>query len=69
MGTLAAKDTITNADVADDAAIAKTKLAADVQASLTKADQAVTVEGAPEEGDFVLAISNGQKGWFEVVTE
>jgi len=69
LGTLAAKDTITNADVADDAAIAKTKLAADVQASLTKADQAVTVEGAPEEGDFVLAISNGQKGWFEVVTE
>lgn len=69
LGALALKNTISNADVADDAAIAKTKLSADVQASLSKADQAVSIADAPETGDFVLAISDGQKGWFEVVTE
>lgn len=69
LGALALKNTISNADVADDAAIAKTKLAADVQASLSKADQAVSIADAPETGDYVLAISDGQKGWFEVVTE
>ncbi len=69
LGTLAYKNTISNADVADDAAIAKGKLASDVQASLTKADQAVSTADAPTSGDYVLAVSNGQKGWFEVVTE
>ncbi len=69
LGALALKNTISNADVADDAAIAKTKLAADVQASLSKADQAVSIADAPETGDYVLAISDGQNGWFEVVTE
>ena len=68
LGALAKKDLISNADVADDAAIAKEKLATDVQASLAKADQAVTTADAPTDGDYVLAVSNGQKGWFEVVT-
>lgn len=67
LGTLATKSAIVNADVADDAAIAKTKLATDVQASLTKADQAVSTSDAPRTGDHVLAVSNGEKAWFEVV--
>jgi hypothetical protein len=41
LGDLAAKDTISNADVAADAAIAKSKLASDVQTSLGKADSAL----------------------------
>ena len=69
LGALARKDTISNADVAENAAIAKEKLAADVQTSLAKAAQAVTTADAPTDGDYVLAVSNGQKGWFEVVTE
>jgi len=69
LGALAYKNTISNADVADNAAIAKEKLATDVQKSLAKVDQALPAEAAPETGDYVLAVSNGQKGWFEVVTE
>lgn len=65
LGSLAAKSSITNADVADDAAIARTKLAADVQASLDKADSAVSMEGAGK--DAVLGVdSNGDKVWYEI---
>lgn len=67
LGALAAKNQIVDADVADDAAIAKTKLAQDVQTSLDKADNAVTTAGAPQTGDHVMAVSNGEQTWFEVV--
>lgn len=67
LGTLAEKNQIVNADVADNAAIAKTKLAEDVQESLAKADQAVSTSDAPPSGDHVLAVHDGQKTWFEVV--
>ena len=69
LGALATKDKIEDADVADGAAIAKSKLATDVQTSLTRADQAVTAQDAPPEGDYVLAVSNGKKEWFQVVVE
>lgn len=65
LGTLATKSKITNDDVADDAAIARTKLAADVQASLDKADAAVSMDGAGT--DAVLGVdSNGDKVWYEI---
>jgi len=69
LGALATKNTISNADVADNAAIARTKLASDVQTSLANADKAVSTADAPTSGDYVLAVSNGQKGWFEVVSD
>ncbi len=66
LGTLATKSKISNDDVADDAAIARTKLAADVQASLDKADAAVSMVGAGT--DAVLGVdSNGDKVWYEIV--
>lgn len=67
LGALAGKNQIVDADVADDAAIAKTKLAKDVQTSLDKADSAVSTAGAPKTGDHVMAVSNGEQTWFEVV--
>ena len=66
---LAYKDQVADADVASDAAIAKTKLANDVQTSLSRADRALTADGVSTDGDWVLAISDGQQNWFEVVTE
>lgn len=65
LGTLATKSKITNDDVADDAAIARTKLAEDVQASLDKADAAISMVGAGK--DAVLGVdSNGDKVWYEI---
>lgn len=65
LGTLATKSKITNDDVADDAAIARTKLAEDVQASLDKADAAISMVGAGT--DAVLGVdSNGDKVWYEI---
>ena len=65
LGTLATKSKISNDDVADGAAIARTKLAADVQASLDKADAAVSMVGAGT--DAVLGVdSNGDKVWYEI---
>ena len=65
LGTLATKSKISNDDVADDAAIARTKLAEDVQASLDKADAAISMVGAGT--DAVLGVdSNGDKVWYEI---
>lgn len=65
LGTLATKSKISNDDVADDAAIARTKLAEDVQASLDKADAAVSMVGAGT--DAVLGVdSNGDKVWYKI---
>ena len=65
LGALATKDQITNADVADDAAIAKSKLASDVQAALDKAADAVSMAGASE--NSVLGTDDeGNPVWYEI---
>ena len=65
LGALATKDQITNADVADDAAIAKSKLASDVQAALDKAADAVSMAGASE--NSVLGTDGeGNPVWYEI---
>ena len=62
---LATKDQITNADVADDAAIAKSKLALDVQTALDKAENAVSTDGAAE--NSVLGTDGeGNPVWYEI---
>lgn len=55
---------ITNTQIAADAEIARSKLAADVRASLDAADSMIT---APQTGDFVLFVSDGEKSWAKVV--
>ena len=65
LGALATKDQITNADVADDAAIAKSKLASDVQAALDKAADAVSMAGSSE--NSVLGTDDeGNPVWYEI---
>ena len=65
LGALATKDQITNADVADDAAIAKSKLALDVQTALDKAENAVSTDGAAE--NSVLGTDDeGNPVWYEI---
>ena len=65
LGALATKDQITNADVADDAAIAKSKLASDVQVALDKAADAVSMAGASE--NSVLGTDGeGNPVWYEI---
>ena len=65
LGALATKDQITNADVADDAAIAKSKLALDVQTALDKAENAVSTDGAAE--NSVLGTDGeGNPVWYEI---
>ena len=65
LGALATKDQITNADVADNAAIAKSKLASDVQAALDKAADAVSMAGASE--NSVLGTDDeGNPVWYEI---
>ena len=56
---------IANADVADDAAIAKSKLALDVQTALDKAENAVSTDGAAE--NSVLGTDGeGNPVWYEI---
>lgn len=65
LGALAKKDQIMNDDVADDAAIAKEKLALDVQAALDKAADAVSMAGASE--NSVLGTDGeGNPVWYEI---
>ena len=65
LGALATKEQITNADVADDAAIAKSKLALDVQTALDKAENAVSTDGAAE--NSVLGTDGeGNPVWYEI---
>lgn len=65
LGALAKKDQIRNDDVADDAAIAKSKLASDVQAALDKAADAVSMAGASE--NSVLGTDGeGNPVWYEI---
>lgn len=65
LGALATKNQITDADVADNAAIAKSKLASDVQAALDKAADAVSMAGASE--NSVLGTDDeGNPVWYEI---
>lgn len=65
LGALAKKDQIKNDDVADDAEIAKEKLALDVQAALDKAADAVSMAGASE--NSVLGTDGeGNPVWYEI---
>lgn len=75
LGALATKDevesadikdnTIKNADVADDAAIERRKLANDVIESLNRADEWLT--GYQSAGRYVLGVVDGDKQWMQVV--
>ena len=66
LGALAKKDQIRNDDVADDAAIAKEKLALDVQAALENAADAVSMTGATP--NSVLATdAEGNPVWYKIV--
>lgn len=63
---MAEKSQIVNSDIADDAAIAKSKLSTDVQESLARADSAVVVEDVG--ANKVLATDDsGQQTWYEIV--
>ena len=66
LGELAKKDQIMNDDVADNAAIAKEKLALDVQAALENAAEAVSMTGATP--NSVLATdAEGNPVWYKIV--
>ena len=62
---LAYKEQITNADVADDAAIAKSKLALDVQTALDNAANAVSMSGATP-NSVLGADDTGNPVWYEI---
>ena len=65
LGALATKNQITNEDVADGAGIVREKLSQDVQESLEKADNAVSMVGAGS--NMVLGTdAAGQKVWYEI---
>ena len=65
---LAYKDQITNADVADDAAIAKSKLALDVQTALDNAANAVAAPAGEKAINSVLGTDGeGNPVWYEIV--
>ena len=49
--------------------VTKEKLADAVQASLDKADQALTANGSPVNGTHMLAVVDGETRWLEVVVE
>ena len=67
LGALATKDQITNADVADDAAIAKSKLATDVQSALDNAANAVAAPAGEKPANSVLGTDgDGNPVWYEV---
>ena len=65
---LAYKEQITNADVADDAAIAKSKLALDVQTALDNAANAVAAPAGEKAINSVLGTDGeGKPVWYEIV--
>ena len=64
---LAYKEQITNADVADDAAIAKSKLALDVQTALDNAANAVAAPAGEKAINSVLGTDGeGNPVWYEI---
>ncbi len=64
---LAYKDQIKDADVADDAAIAKSKLALDVQTALDNAANAVAAPAGEKAPDSVLGTDgDGNPVWYEI---
>lgn len=65
LGALAKKEQVKDADVAADAAISRTKLAADVQESLQKADSAISVEGAGS-NKILGTDENGDEVWYSI---
>ena len=67
LGDLAKKDQIRDADVADDAAISKSKLATDVQAALDNAANAVAAPAGEKPANSVLGTDgDGNPVWYEV---
>ena len=65
LGALATKNQVTNEDIADGAGIVREKLSQDVQESLEKADNAVSMVGAGS--NMVLGTdAAGQKVWYEI---
>ena len=70
LGDLAEKDQIKNADVADDAAIAKSKLALDVQTALDNAANAVAAPDGEKPANSILGTDgDGDPTWYEIVLE
>ena len=68
LGALAEKNQITNADVADDAAIAKSKLALDVQTALDNAANAVAAPDGEKPANSILGTDgDGNPTWYEIV--
>ena len=68
LGDLAKKDQIRDADVADDAAISKSKLATDVQAALDNAANAVAAPAGEKASNSVLGTDgDGNPVWYEIV--
>lgn len=70
LGALAKRNQITNADVADDAAIAKSKLALDVQTALDNAANAVAAPDGEKPANSILGTDgDGDPTWYEIVLE
>ena len=70
LGALAEKNQITNDDVADDAAIAKSKLALDVQTALDNAANAVAAPDGEKPANSILGTDgDGNPTWYEIVLE
>ena len=70
LGDLAKKDQIRDADVADDAAISKSKLATDVQAALDNAANAVAAPAGEKAPNSVLGTDgDGNPVWYEIVMD
>ena len=67
LGDLAKKNQIRDADVADDAAISKSKLATDVQAALDNAANAVAAPAGEKASNSVLGTDgDGNPVWYEI---
>ena len=67
LGDLAQKNQIRDADVADDAAISKSKLATDVQAALDNAANAVAAPAGEKPANSVLGTDgDGSPVWYEI---
>ena len=67
LGALATKDQITDADVADDAAISKSKLATDVQNALDNAANAVAAPAGEKAPNSILGTDgDGNPVWYEI---
>ncbi len=67
LGALATKDQITDADVADNAAISKSKLATDVQSALDNAANAVAAPAGEKAPNSILGTDgDGNPVWYEI---